>query len=246
MFPTEGEQVLHLCRCGTCGAASSTGTCRSRRGDVGAQGRGAMSGRRSGQAVAVGESAGLARSASSARTSDSRNRRCPPGVRMDPIHPLDAHLATVLGSTRNISATWCGVSSRSVFSLVTLRTYRRAASSITDMFAHTAPQPSSLKVTSTQRQPPANPSAHLCSSLRRVACRSAIQVAPVGGSNRRRLPAAERAASTSGVGVARRLLIPSVVIVRCRPRNPVTAHPWWASYRAGANAMTTPSFGGGR
>src|SRR5664279_4280044 len=49
-----------------------------------------------------------------------------------------------------------------------------------------------------------------------------------------------------GFGVARRLLIPSVVIVRCRPRNPVTAHPWWASYRAGANAMTTPSFGGGR
>ena len=67
-------------------------------------------------------------------------------------------------------------------------------------------------------------SAHLRSSLRRVACRSAIQVAPVGGSNRRRLPAAERVAPTSGVGVARRLLIPSVVIVRCRPRNPVTAH----------------------
>jgi hypothetical protein len=66
-------------------------------------------------------------------------------------------------------------------------------------------------------------SAHLCSSLRRVACRSAIQVAPVGGSNRRQLPAAERAAPTSGVGVARRLLIASVVIVRCRPRNPVTA-----------------------
>ena len=37
---------------------------------------------------------------------------------MDPTRPLDAHRVTVLGLTRNISATCRGVSSRSVFSMV--------------------------------------------------------------------------------------------------------------------------------
>jgi hypothetical protein len=53
-------------------------------------------------------------------TSDSRNLRCPPGVRIDRIRPADAHRVTVLGSTLNIRATSPGVSSRSVFSIVTV------------------------------------------------------------------------------------------------------------------------------
>ena len=57
--------------------------------------------------------ASLVRSASMLRTSDSRNRRCPPGVRIEPIRPADAHRVTVLGSTRNRLATSPGVSSRS-------------------------------------------------------------------------------------------------------------------------------------
>ena len=50
---------------------------------------------------------------SSARTSDSRNRRCPPGVRMLLIRPAAAHRVTVFGSTRNRLATSPGVNSRS-------------------------------------------------------------------------------------------------------------------------------------
>jgi len=42
---------------------------------------------------------------SSARTSDSRNRRCPPGVRMLLIRPDAAQRVTVFGSTRNRAAT---------------------------------------------------------------------------------------------------------------------------------------------
>src|SRR5690348_7788818 len=41
------------------------------------------------QAVAGDE--GTVRSTRRPRTSDSRNLRCPPGVRMDPIRPADAH-----------------------------------------------------------------------------------------------------------------------------------------------------------
>ena len=47
----------------------------------------------------------LVQSSRNAVTSDCRNRRCPPGVRIDPISPAFAHLATVLVSTPNISAT---------------------------------------------------------------------------------------------------------------------------------------------
>lgn len=182
MFPTEGEQVPHVVLtsglvleptlgCGRGDGPADAGRVAPRPRPGPAAAAAAMSGRRSGQAV--GESAGVARSASSARTSDSRNRRCPPGVRMDPIHPLDAHLATVLGSTRNISATWCGVSSRSVFSLVTLRTYRRAPSSITDMFAHTAPTTfltqSHIYAATTTCAPPVRISARRCVELRAAA-----------------------------------------------------------------------------
>ena len=48
---------------------------------------------------------------SRAVTSDSRNLRCPPTVRMHPRRPSIAHRVTVLGSTRNIAATSPGVSS---------------------------------------------------------------------------------------------------------------------------------------
>jgi len=51
---------------------------------------------------------------SSARTSDSLNRRWPPGVRILPIRPDAAQRVTVLGSTRNRVATSPGVSSRSL------------------------------------------------------------------------------------------------------------------------------------
>ena len=50
---------------------------------------------------------------SRARTSDSRNRRWPPGVRMLPIRPAAAQRVTVFGSTRNSAATSPGVSRRS-------------------------------------------------------------------------------------------------------------------------------------
>src|SRR5262249_26165885 len=39
--------------------------------------------------------AGVVSEASSARTSVSRNRRCPPGVRIEPIRPAEAHRVTV-------------------------------------------------------------------------------------------------------------------------------------------------------
>jgi hypothetical protein len=51
-------------------------------------------------------------SASSARTSDSRYLRCPPGVLMDPRRPVDAHRVTVFGSTLNSAATSAGVNKR--------------------------------------------------------------------------------------------------------------------------------------
>ncbi|SCE03348.1 hypothetical protein GA0115247_12095 [Streptomyces sp. PalvLS-984] len=51
--------------------------------------------------------------ASSARTSASRYRRCPPSVRMDVSLPAFAQRVTVFGSTRNIVATSAGVSSGS-------------------------------------------------------------------------------------------------------------------------------------
>jgi hypothetical protein len=51
---------------------------------------------------------------SRARTSDSRNLRCPPGVRMLVMRPDAAHRVTVFGSTRNRAATSPGVSSRSL------------------------------------------------------------------------------------------------------------------------------------
>jgi hypothetical protein len=51
--------------------------------------------------------------ASSARTSVSRYRRCPPSVRMEVSFPALAHRVTVFGSTRNMVATSAGVSSGS-------------------------------------------------------------------------------------------------------------------------------------
>src|SRR6516165_9282681 len=51
---------------------------------------------------------------SNARTSDSRNLRCPPGVRMLLMRPDAAHRVTVFGSTRKSAATSPGVRSRSL------------------------------------------------------------------------------------------------------------------------------------
>jgi hypothetical protein len=51
---------------------------------------------------------------SRARTSDSRNLRCPPGVRILVIRPEAAHRVTVFGSTRNSAATSPGVRRRSL------------------------------------------------------------------------------------------------------------------------------------
>jgi hypothetical protein len=51
---------------------------------------------------------------SNARTSDSRNLRCPPGVRMLLIRPDAAHRVTVFGSTRKSAATSPGVRRRSL------------------------------------------------------------------------------------------------------------------------------------
>lgn len=51
---------------------------------------------------------------SNACTSDSRNRRCPPGVRMLLILPAAAQRVTVFGSTRKRAATSPGVNKRSV------------------------------------------------------------------------------------------------------------------------------------
>src|SRR5690606_38303625 len=48
--------------------------------------------------------------ASSCMTSDSRKRRCPPGVRSAPRRPACAQRVTVLGSTWNRAATCPGVS----------------------------------------------------------------------------------------------------------------------------------------
>jgi len=56
--------------------------------------------------------------ASSCRTSDSRNRRCPPGVLIDPIAPAAAHLVTVFGSTRKSRATSPGVNNGSTCSMI--------------------------------------------------------------------------------------------------------------------------------
>src|SRR5215469_11897369 len=50
----------------------------------------------------------------SSRTSASRNRRCPPGVRMLLIRPDAAHRVTVFGSTLKSAATSPGVSRRSL------------------------------------------------------------------------------------------------------------------------------------
>jgi hypothetical protein len=52
---------------------------------------------------------------SRARTSDSRNRRWPPGVRMLLMRPDAAHRVTVFGSTRKRAATSPGVRRRSLF-----------------------------------------------------------------------------------------------------------------------------------
>ena len=49
----------------------------------------------------------------SARTSDSRNLRWPPGVLVEPSFPASAQRLTVFGSTRNSAPTSAGVSSRS-------------------------------------------------------------------------------------------------------------------------------------
>jgi hypothetical protein len=51
---------------------------------------------------------------SNARTSDSRNLRCPPGVRMLLMRPDAAHRVTVFGSTRKSAATSPGVRRRSL------------------------------------------------------------------------------------------------------------------------------------
>src|SRR5580700_12229021 len=51
---------------------------------------------------------------SKARTSDSRNLRWPPGVRMLVMRPEAAQRVTVFGSTRNRAATSPGVSRRSL------------------------------------------------------------------------------------------------------------------------------------
>jgi hypothetical protein len=51
---------------------------------------------------------------SNARTSDSRNLRCPPGVRMLLMRPEAAHRVTVFGSTRKSAATSPGVRRRSL------------------------------------------------------------------------------------------------------------------------------------
>jgi len=75
--------------------------------------------RPAGGVQAVDSDESTVRSASRPLTSDSRNLRCPPGVRMDPMRPADAHRVTVLGSTLNIRATSPGVSSRSGFSTIT-------------------------------------------------------------------------------------------------------------------------------
>ena len=57
-------------------------------------------------------------SARNARTSDSRNLRCPPGVRRNRSRPAVAHLVTVCGCTRKMRATSAVVSSGSVLSSV--------------------------------------------------------------------------------------------------------------------------------
>jgi len=72
----------------------------------------------------VGRDASWSGPASSAAISDSRNLRCPPGVRMDPTRPVIAHRVTVFGSTRNNRATSPEVSNRSTPSMVICRLLR--------------------------------------------------------------------------------------------------------------------------
>ncbi len=63
-----------------------------------------------------GDPAAMARChrAARPRTSDSRNLRCPPGVRMLVMRPEAAQRVTVFGSTRNRATTSPGVSRRSL------------------------------------------------------------------------------------------------------------------------------------
>src|SRR5882724_10905163 len=68
----------------------------------------------SGHTPRTGSLASVVSSASRVFTSDSRNRRWPPGVRIDPIRPAVAQRVTVFGSTRNNVATSPGVSKRSL------------------------------------------------------------------------------------------------------------------------------------
>jgi hypothetical protein len=60
------------------------------------------------------QDADYARLAEQALTSDSRNLRCPPGVRMLVMRPEAAQRVTVFGSTRKSAATSPGVSKRSL------------------------------------------------------------------------------------------------------------------------------------
>src|SRR5215469_5089647 len=62
---------------------------------------------------------------SNARTSDSRNLRCPPGVRMLLIRPEAAHRVTVFGSTRKSAATSPGVRRRSLLPSTDLPSHLR-------------------------------------------------------------------------------------------------------------------------
>lgn len=62
---------------------------------------------------------------SNARTSDSRNLRCPPGVRMLLIRPDAAHRVTVFGSTRKSAATSPGVRRRSLLPSTELPSHLR-------------------------------------------------------------------------------------------------------------------------
>ena len=62
---------------------------------------------------------------SNARTSDSRNLRCPPGVRMLLMRPDAAHRVTVFGSTRKSAATSPGVRRRSLLPSTDLPSHLR-------------------------------------------------------------------------------------------------------------------------
>lgn len=145
--------------------------------------------------------AGSVRSASSARTSDSRNRRCLPGVRMQPIRPLDAHRDTVLGSTRNSTPTCREVSSRSVWSMVTVPTSSSGPARVSSRFGRVRailhPRVSRDGADPPGSRPSARVCALLCGSLRMMAAR------PAAASARRSAhPAAQ--ATTTRTPVARR------------------------------------------